>query len=201
MAKIWRGGAWLSRFATARWSALSLGESDRAPEITRIKEIASLMDRVPALPPKLIELGHWISRYYVAPIGETFRAMLPPEIELRSDREYSLTDAGRAYLQELSASHELTDEETAELQLLRQFERELPTASARSPRAASPKAKKLAKSSFAAVTQLRAKFCAAAATRTQKIIAWNPANTETDASAARKNNPRSVDGHEWPAAD
>ena len=25
---------------------------------------------------KIIELGHWISRYYLAPIGETFRAML-----------------------------------------------------------------------------------------------------------------------------
>src|ERR1700719_2671270 len=77
---------------------LSLDETDQAPEIKRIKEITGLMDRVPALPPKLIELGHWISRYYVAPIGEAFRAMLPPEIELRSDREYSLTEAGRAYL-------------------------------------------------------------------------------------------------------
>ena len=90
---------------------VGLGESDEAPDFSRfksgkpaIKEIAELMDRVPALPPKLIELGHWISRYYVAPIGEAFRAMLPPEIELRSDREYSLTDAGRAYLQELSAA-------------------------------------------------------------------------------------------------
>ncbi len=56
------------------------------------------MDPLPALPPKLIELGQWISRYYVAPIGETMRAMLPPEIEFRHDREYSLTDSGRAYL-------------------------------------------------------------------------------------------------------
>ena len=90
-----------------------LGESDRAPEVTgkdrakkrrdfRIKEIADVMDALPALPPKLIELGHWISRYYVAPIGETFRAMLPPEIEVRHDREYSLTDAGRAYVRSLS---------------------------------------------------------------------------------------------------
>ena len=101
---------------------LSLGETERAPEIKRIKEVTGLMDRVPALQPKLIELGHWISRYYVAPIGETFRSMLPPEIELRSDREYSLTDAGRAYLQELSGGDELTGEETAELQLLRQLD-------------------------------------------------------------------------------
>ena len=78
---------------------VGLADPNRAPDATRIKEIAELIDRVPALPPKLIELGHWISRYYLAPIGEAFRAMLPPEIELRHDREYSLTDAGRAYLQ------------------------------------------------------------------------------------------------------
>ena len=61
---------------------VGLAESDRAPDAARIKspikEIAELMDALPALPPKLIELGHWISRYYLAPIGETFRAMLPP---------------------------------------------------------------------------------------------------------------------------
>ena len=77
---------------------VGLAESERAPEIQRIREIVELMDRVPALPPKLIELGHWISRYYLAPIGEAFRAMLPPEVEVRHDREYSLTDAGRDYL-------------------------------------------------------------------------------------------------------
>ena len=69
---------------------------------SRVKEIAEVVDPVPALPPKLIELGHWISRYYLAPIGETFRAMLPPEIEVRHDREYALTAAGRAHLQDLA---------------------------------------------------------------------------------------------------
>ena len=97
---------------------LCLSESDRPPEIARVKEIAQMMDSVPALPPKLLELGHWISRYYLAPVGEAFRAMLPPEIELRHDREYSLTDAGRVYLRELAAADELTDQEQSELALL-----------------------------------------------------------------------------------
>ena len=79
------------------------------------------MDPVPALPPKLIELGLWISRYYLAPIGEAFRAMLPPEIELRHDREYALTEAGRAHLEELAGAPELTDIESAERKLLRHF--------------------------------------------------------------------------------
>ena len=82
------------------------------------------MDAIPALPPKLIELGDWISRYYLAPVGETFRAMLPPEIELRHDRDYSLTDAGRAYLRELVLSDEGSDIENAEREMLRHCEEE-----------------------------------------------------------------------------
>ena len=68
---------------------VALGESEMFPprrarrgnRPPRIREIAELMDPLPALPPKLIELGRWISHYYLAPIGEAFRAMLPPEIE------------------------------------------------------------------------------------------------------------------------
>jgi primosomal protein N' len=81
-----------------------LAISDRAPNIPRIKELAEVMDLLPALPEKLIELGHWISRYYLAPVGETFRALLPPEVELRPDREYWITEAGRANLQQLGST-------------------------------------------------------------------------------------------------
>src|SRR6204780_3906100 len=101
---------------------VGLSVSDKAPAVSQIKEISGLLDRLPALPAKLIELGRWISRYYIAPIGETFRAMLPPEIELRHDREYLLTDAGRAYLQELAASNENTDVESSEFEFLRRFD-------------------------------------------------------------------------------
>lgn len=109
---------------------VGLAVTEQAPETKRIKEIAELLDPFPALPPKLIELGHWISRYYLAPIGETFRAMLPPEIELRHDREYWLTDAGRAYLAELAQREEKTDVEKAELEFLQVFDAEAPGANA-----------------------------------------------------------------------
>src|SRR5579871_1668005 len=81
-----------------------LAESDHAPANAKIKEIAEAMDHVAALPPKLIELGHWISQYYLAPVGETFRGMLPPEIELRHEREYSLTAEGRGFLHNLASA-------------------------------------------------------------------------------------------------
>ena len=37
---------------------VGIAESDRPPNIAQVKEIAELMDHLPALPPKLIELGH-----------------------------------------------------------------------------------------------------------------------------------------------
>src|SRR3984885_14358040 len=109
---------------------VGLAVSTHAPESKRIKEIAELLDRVPALPPKLIELGRWISRYYLAPIGESFRAMLPPEVELRHQREYTLTDSGRAFLRELSAAPELAGMESVEHILLRRLGKNDPPASA-----------------------------------------------------------------------
>src|ERR1700755_2575216 len=107
---------------------VALEESSQPPQepavAARVKEVSEVLDPVAARPPKLIELGQWISRYYLAPIGETFRAMLPPEIEVRHEREYSLTDAGRAHLKGLLAAPELADIESIERELLRHFEKD-----------------------------------------------------------------------------
>src|SRR6202011_3448670 len=75
----------------------------QAPVGTKIREITKIVDFVPALTPKLLELGHWIAGYYLAPVGEVFRAMLPPITELRTERQIVLTDSGR----------EAADKETA----------------------------------------------------------------------------------------
>ena len=160
---------------------VGLAVSTRAPESKRIKEIAELLDRVPALPPKLIELGQWISRYYLAPIGEAFRAMLPPEVELHHHREYWLTNEGRAYLQDLATNEENTDVEAVELEFLRRFEKEkadapgralTETRVARLPGGATAAEKFVRRGHLAAHETTRRRK-----TRTQKIIAWRP-NTE-----------------------
>ncbi len=151
---------------------VGLAVSNRPPEIAAgsksIREIAELMDSAPALPPKLLELGEWISRYYVAPIGETLRAMLPPEIELRHDREYSLTDAGRVYLDELGSGEETTDTEAAERDLLRHIEGS--STAKRRKRVDQAVAEKLVRSGYlTAHDVLRQRN-----TRTQKIVSWKP---------------------------
>ena len=84
---------------------------ESGPEGTKIREITRAMDLVPALTPKLMELAQWIAGYYLAPIGEAFRAMLPPLTELKSQRQIVLTDAGREAAESLSGgelSHGLT---------------------------------------------------------------------------------------------
>jgi primosomal protein N' (replication factor Y) (superfamily II helicase) len=124
-----------------------------------------------------------VSRYYLAPIGEAFRAMLPPEIELRHDREYSITDAGRAYLAQFLSGIEATGTEGEDLALLREFEvKDEPISSARMSRLGGGEA--------AAERLIRRGFLVARdvvrqrKSRTQKIVAWNlEANQATAADS------------------
>jgi primosomal protein N' (replication factor Y) len=79
------------------------------PEGTQVREVSKVLDLVPALTPKLIELGQWIAGYYLAPIGEVFRAMLPPVTEIARKRQIVLTEAGRALAAQLKLGNALTD--------------------------------------------------------------------------------------------
>ncbi len=152
-------------------TGVALAESDRPPSLAGIKEIAEVMDSLPALPHELIELGHWISRYYLAPVGEAFRAMLPPEIELRRDREYSLTGSGRAYLRELSSASELTDQEQLELAALRTID--LTDSRPRRKRVNESVAEALVRRDLLAAREVLYHR----KTRTQQIVAWRAGAT------------------------
>jgi primosomal protein N' (replication factor Y) (superfamily II helicase) len=153
---------------------VALGESEQVPEGAGqrgIKAITELVDSRPALTPGLIELGRWISRYYLAPIGETFRAMLPPEVELRHDREYSLTDAGRAQLAQLALIDGGAISEAGAMALLRRLEGEEPLASARAHRWPGGEAalEKLVAAGLASSREVTLRRKA----RAQTIVAWN----------------------------
>jgi len=89
-----------------------------APEDTQIRNVSQVLDILPALTPKLIELGHWIAGYYLAPIGEVFRAMLPPATDLTLRREIVLTGAGRTLASDLQRGRSLSDLSTLQVNLL-----------------------------------------------------------------------------------
>src|SRR5215471_7553090 len=67
-----------------------------APPNAKLREVQKSLDFIPALTPKLLELGQWIANYYVAPIGEVYRAMLPPLTELHAHQRLLVTETGRS---------------------------------------------------------------------------------------------------------
>ncbi len=91
------------------------------PEGTKIRDVQRTIDLIPALTPKLLELGQWIASYYLAPIGDVFRAMLPPVTEISTKRQIMLTEAGRAHAEKLEAGTTLSDLDGAEAEFLQRL--------------------------------------------------------------------------------
>jgi primosomal protein N' (replication factor Y) len=120
-AQLQPGSRVLVPFRNKSMVGVVLELTDTPPEGATIREVSKLIDLVPALTPKLLELGRWIAGYYLAPIGEVFRAMMPPVTELTARREIVLTEAGRALAEKLQQKEVLTDlgdDEAALLQKL-----------------------------------------------------------------------------------
>jgi len=69
-----------------------------------VREVLRPLDPEPVLSAELLELGLWIADYYLAPVGEVFRAMLPLRAETRRVRRVRLTEAGRRRQAELASS-------------------------------------------------------------------------------------------------
>jgi len=65
-----------------------------------IKDIEELLDESPIITSEILELTRWVSDYYFAPWGECLRAALPAGATSISEQVLSLTDRGRAALDE-----------------------------------------------------------------------------------------------------
>lgn len=68
------------------------------PEGIEIKPIQQVLDDEPLLPDELMQLATWIAQYYVAPLGEVLRSMLPLAAEVRRQFAYRIAEAGRRVL-------------------------------------------------------------------------------------------------------
>lgn len=67
--------------------------SDR-PENVSLRPVEEILDVEPVLPPDLMELARFTADYYLAPLGEVFRSLLPSDLPPWGDRRVWLTDAG-----------------------------------------------------------------------------------------------------------
>ena len=70
-----------------------------------IRPILRVIDHEPVLSEHLLELGRWIAEYYLAPLGEVLRTMLPLAAEVRRETAYSITARGTSALE---APHQQT---------------------------------------------------------------------------------------------
>lgn len=52
--------------------------SRKGTKTSKIKPVEKVLDSEPLLSAVLVRLAEWISEYYLAPLGEAFRVMLPP---------------------------------------------------------------------------------------------------------------------------
>ena len=91
------GGRVLVPFRNQRMSGVVVELHDRAPGVT-VKNVIEALDLTPVLDEPLMKLGRWIADYYLAPLGEVFRTMLPLAAEFKRAIAYRITDAGQEAL-------------------------------------------------------------------------------------------------------
>jgi primosomal protein N' (replication factor Y) len=91
------GGRVLVPFRQQRMSGIVVDLHDRKPPV-QTKNVVSVLDPAPVLDEQLMRLGKWIADYYLAPLGEVFRTMLPLGAEFKRTITYHITEQGHLAL-------------------------------------------------------------------------------------------------------
>ena len=91
------GARVLVPFRNEKLSGVVVKVHDDPPPV-EAKPLLGVLDSEPVLSPQLLELGQWIAQYYLAPVGEVLRSMLPLTGEVRRRVLYRITETGRQAL-------------------------------------------------------------------------------------------------------
>jgi len=97
------GGRVIVPFREKRLCGIVTELHDREPQF-KAKPVEQVLDSTPSLADELMQLGKWIAHYYIAPIGEVLRTMLPLSAEFRRATGYHITDKGLDALHAASTS-------------------------------------------------------------------------------------------------
>jgi primosomal protein N' (replication factor Y) (superfamily II helicase) len=171
---LWPGSRVLVPFRKKFLVGVVVDFAESAPEGATVRKITKVLDFGPALTPKLIELAQWMAGYYLAPIGEIFRAMLPPLTELKTQRQIVLTEAGHETAEGLSAgqlSHGLTTEEARLLARLKERNGSLPLRPTTKLGLEDPALQRLQRRGWIEIRE----SLQGRKRRTQRVIAWKGA--------------------------
>ncbi len=68
-------------------------DSAPAADVT-LKSVDQVLDAYPLLEPELLQLAEWMTQYYVAPLGDVLRGMLPVSQVVKLTATYRITEAG-----------------------------------------------------------------------------------------------------------
>ncbi len=82
------------RVGRRRLVGVIVGRREEPPEGVALRPLEAVVDPRPVLPEELLELAAFVSDYYLAPLGEVLRAMLPADLAPWGDQRIWLTDAG-----------------------------------------------------------------------------------------------------------
>src|SRR5437870_5079587 len=97
------GGRVLVPFRQKRMSGVVVEVHDRKSAV-KTKGVLNVLDSAPVLDEQLMGLGKWIADYYLAPLGEVFRTMLPLSAEFKRAIAYRIAEEGHLALHQAGMS-------------------------------------------------------------------------------------------------
>jgi primosomal protein N' (replication factor Y) len=93
-----RGSRVIAPFRNEKLIGVVTATDVKPPADVEVKYLEAVLDEEPLLSDHLLELAEWTAQYYLAPLGEVLRAMLPLTAEVRRTVYYRITDLGRDVL-------------------------------------------------------------------------------------------------------
>src|ERR1035437_7574616 len=93
-----RGARVIAPFRNEKLIGVVTAVNTKAPADFEVKFLEAVLDEEPLLSDNLLALGEWMAQYYLAPLGEVLRGMLPLMAEVRRTVYYRITDLGRDVL-------------------------------------------------------------------------------------------------------
>ncbi len=93
-----RGARVIAPFRNEKLIGVVTALGDTPPEEFEARFLEAVLDDEPLLSEHLLTLAEWIAQYYLAPLGEVLRGMLPLAAEVRRTLYYRITDLGRDVL-------------------------------------------------------------------------------------------------------
>jgi primosomal protein N' (replication factor Y) len=93
-----RGARVIAPFRNEKLIGVVTAADAVAPTDFEARQLEAVLDDEPILSEHLLKLAEWIAQYYLAPLGEVLRGMLPLMAEVRRTVYYRITDRGRDVL-------------------------------------------------------------------------------------------------------